>query len=176
MAAMIQFAQDKIAQKILKKLNASVAVTIFLIFLFGLPAYAQPSGSCVDVETAAVAARYSGMDLRALPSASGGRGLYITSIALPANISYTAKISTTAILDANLATISQNFKFGNGVVGTVVREGTAPTNGTEGSYFLIYGNLPNLPSTFIPPGSYVTIVGTTTDTPTIIVVCYVEVQ
>ena len=152
------------------------ALAAVLLFSAATPAAAQvpiSSGACVTVTTAAVAARFSGMSLT---TASAGRGIYLQTLAMGAG-TIGLRVTTAAVLDADLATITPTAIMGTvGTVATVVREGTAPAGAVEGDYIGAGANTFFSASFYVPPGRIVTLLHTTANTAATASVCFSEVQ
>jgi hypothetical protein len=132
-------------------------------------------GVCIQGSSPAVAARFSGLSLTTLPGSSGGKGVYLQlmQMGIAAN-TVGARITTAAVLDADLAVLTPGFAFGPDAPDTVIREGTSPTGAVEGDFIATVANVFNTASIFIPPGKVVTFLHVTVNTALTMTVCFVE--
>jgi len=157
------------------KLYAFAALAVLLTASSALAQSGGPPGTCVFTAQGAVAARFSGVDIQALPAASGGKGIYIQNIGNSAASTYGATIKSAAVLDANLATITPSFVFGNSALTSVIRTGTQPATTTT-AFVITSPSVGSLPPIYIPPGKFVTVVHNTANQATNITVCFTEVR
>lgn len=138
--------------KTIRRLSIAVLAAL-LLFSAVAPATAQSNGACVHVNSEVVAARFSGVSLQTLSGALGGKGIYVHSAQFgTASTTVGARITTAAVLDADLSTITPAFAFGPGAPETVVRQGTAPAGAVEGDMIQITLAMPlNGVPIYVPP-------------------------
>lgn len=162
-------------------------LALTVLWLVAAPAAAQAPkvpGACVNVQAAAVAGRFSGMDLQAFTPSFGGLGIIINRIDVSDPATYAIRTSAAQILDQNFATITPfTFPWGSplsfGILETV-REGTAGAAAGEGA-FVFVGNGTTLPRQgiapfFLPAGSFLTVTHQVANTATSITVCFTSLR
>lgn len=149
------------------------ALAAVLLFSAAAPASAQivQGGACVTVTAAAVSARFSGMSVAASASS---RGFYVQALQVGAN-TIGLRITSAAVLDADLAVIAPAMVFGASALTSVVREGTAPAGSVEGDFIPAAANFFNTAAIYVPAGKILTLLHTTANTAATSSVCFTEV-
>ena len=158
-------------------MKIKVFAILSAILALSSTASAQSTGACVYASQAAVAARFSGLEISALAAGSGGKGIWVTSLVIP--VGAAARITSAAVLDADLATITKSMVYGPGVSTTVVRKGTAPAGITDGDYSTgasVQTAAMNTPGFYLPAGKFLTILHGTANFTTAPAVCFSEAQ
>jgi len=152
------------------KLKIFALVLALSLLAVSALARAQSAGACVNVQTAGVAARFAGLDLQA---SAAGKGIYVFQIQATTISTIFGRISSAAVLDADLATITPTMVFGRSALTTVIREGTAAAAGAEGD-LLVINIQQNWPTMFVPPGKFLTLWHVTANTAVSSTVCFYE--
>lgn len=157
------------------RIFSALPVAAFVALIMSQSATAQSvqlGGACLQITGSSGVGDVSGVEIKA-----GPRGVILTRFDAGVGAgNYGVTISSTTLLDTDIAVETSNTVFGQGPVGSIVRSGRVNSGTPPGDGHLI--NLRTSPpfpiQIFIPSGKFITFRRTAVSVTAVVTLCFIE--